>query len=64
MSDSKIEYSYNPKTKKVYVEFIGIPKALLPKGCKCSPCWVDKTISLESARKMIAALMEDGQCIE
>lgn len=59
MSDSTIEFSYNPRTKKVDVDFIGIPKALLPKGSKyISASWDNRILSLEDAKKIVAILLE------
>lgn len=59
MSDMTIELVYNSKTKKVEVDFIGIPKKLLPKGSKyISASWDNRVLSLEDAKKIVAILLE------
>lgn len=59
MNNMTMELVYNPETKKVEVEFIGIPKKLLPKGSKyISSSWDNRVISLEDARKIIEILLK------
>ena len=57
-----MELVYNPKTKNVYIKFIGIPKELLPKGSKyISCCWDDRVISIADARRIIEILLKEGE---
>lgn len=59
MLSMTVELFYNPKTKKVEVEFIGIPKQLLPKGSKyISGSWDNRTISLEDGKKIAEILLK------
>ena len=55
----RIQFFYNEDTNQEEVEYIGIPKELVPEGYEYwfTGSWCSRKISLESGKKMIEGLL-------